>query len=81
MKRPALFLSLLFFPLALLASPNWPNQRGPHFNGSGGDDLKLPTKFSPTENVAWKAELPGTSNATPVIWGDYVFVNAVDTFS
>ena len=78
MKRSALFLSLLFFPLALLASPNWPNQRGPHFNGSGGDDLKLPAKFSPTENVAWKAELPGTSNATPVIWGDYVFVNAVD---
>ena len=78
MKRPALFLSLLLFPLALLASPNWPNQRGPHFNGSGGDDLKLPAKFSPTENVAWKAELHGTSNATPVIWGDYVFVNAVD---
>lgn len=80
MKTTRLALLLLSLPLVAAAAPNtnWPNQRGPNFNGSGGDGLKLPSKFSPTENVVWKAELPGGSAATPVVWGDYVFVNAAD---
>ena len=78
MKTRALFCLLSLFPVLIATGTNWPNQRGPHFNGSGGEDLKLPAKFSPTENVDWKAKLPGTSSATPVVWGDHVFVNAVD---
>ena len=78
MKTFHLALLLFSFPFLVFAAPNWPNQRGPHFNGSGGQDLKLPARFSPTENVDWKAELPGASAATPVVWNDHVFVNAVD---
>ena len=78
MKTFHLALLLFSFPFLVFAAPNWPNQRGPHFNGSGGQDLKLPAQFSPTENVDWKAELPGASAATPVVWNDHVFVNAVD---
>ena len=78
MKTRLLFCLLSLFSVLIAAGANWPNQRGPHFNGSGGEDLKLPAKFSPTENVDWKAKLPGTSAATPVVWGDHVFVNAVD---
>ena len=38
----------------------------------------MPEKFSKTENIAWTAPLPGPSGATPVIFGDDVFVNSID---
>jgi outer membrane protein assembly factor BamB len=66
----------------LLAAPvlaeNWPQFRGPLLNGST-TETNLPTEWSTTENVAWHAELPGGSAATPAIWNDHVFVSTVDT--
>lgn len=53
---------------------NWPNWRGPHFNGSTLDAQSLPVTFSPTKNVKWAAALPGPSAATPIIHNDNVFV-------
>ena len=39
----------------------------------------MPTKWSATENVAWKTELPGSGHASPIVWGDRVFtVTAID---
>jgi outer membrane protein assembly factor BamB len=69
----------LCFALAapLLRAEDWPNWRGPHFNGSSAE-RNLPTTFSPTENVKWVAALPGPSAATPVIWGDRVLVSTTD---
>lgn len=78
MKTLSCTLLSLSLSLVATATPNWPSQRGPHFNGTGGEGLKLPMKFSPTENVVWKAELPGSSAATPIVWEDYVFVSAAD---
>lgn len=59
------------------AGHDWPNWRGPHFNGSS-DETGLPVKFSPTENVRWSADLPGPSASTPIIVGDRVFLSAAD---
>ena len=67
---------LLFTPL--LTAANWPNWRGPDYNGSS-PETSLPATFSRTENVKWTAELPGPSAATPVIWGDKVFVSSTDS--
>ncbi len=61
-------------------SENWPNWRGPGFNGSSPES-GLPTTFSKTENVAWSLDLPGPSAATPIIWGDRVFISSVDSLS
>ncbi len=56
---------------------DWPQWRGPNFNGSATDDEKnLPVTFSKSENVAWVRPLPGPSAATPVIHGDRVFVTS-----
>ena len=38
-----------------------------------------PTKWSPTENVLWKREMPSWSNATPVLVGERLFVCAEPT--
>lgn len=59
------------------AAQNWGNWRGPHFNGSS-DEAGLPVKFSPTEGVRWAAPMPGPSAATPIIWGNSVFVSSTD---
>jgi len=56
---------------------NWPQWRGPFFNGST-DETGLPEKWSRTENVAWVADLPGASAATPIVWDDAVFISAAD---
>lgn len=77
-------LSICTFALALTAAASaapggqdWPNWRGPHFSGSS-DETGLPAEFSPTKNVKWSVELPGPSAATPIVYGDHVFVSSVD---
>lgn len=56
---------------------NWPQWRGPSFNGST-DETNLPSNWSRTENVAWSAALAGAAAATPVVWEDRVFLSGVD---
>jgi outer membrane protein assembly factor BamB len=71
----------LVLVLALMAvaarAENWPQWRGPFFNGST-TEAGLPSQWSKTDNVAWAAALPGFSGATPAIWEDSVFVSSPD---
>ena len=57
---------------------NWAHWRGPEFNGSS-PEKNLPDDFSKTNNVKWVAAMPGPSAATPIIWGNRVFVSSTDT--
>lgn len=51
----------------------WPQWRG--VNGQGVSEAKgLPDKWSTTENIKWKAEIPGKGYCSPCVWGDRVFV-------
>jgi outer membrane protein assembly factor BamB len=53
---------------------NWERFRGP--NGAGvSNDKNIPVKFSAKENVRWKVPV-GTGNASPIIWGNRVFIHA-----
>ena len=54
---------------------DWPQWRGPFFNGSS-DETNLPATFGQTENVIWKVDLPGRSGATPIVSGKHVFVSS-----
>ena len=64
---------LLMLPGARAA--DWPQFRGP--GGSGVSTEKgLPVKWSPTENVRWKVDLPGRGLSCPVISDGRVFVTA-----
>src|SRR5947208_14445334 len=55
------------------AAENWPGWRGPDGMGHSAD-MNPPLTWTPTENVRWKVDLPDTGNATPVVWGNRVFV-------
>jgi outer membrane protein assembly factor BamB len=46
-------------------------------NGVSGEQ-NLPVRWSTTENVAWKLAMPSKSGATPIIWGDRIFLNVAD---
>ena len=77
-----IIISLLIVTLAILFAPslraeNWPHWRGPQMNGSSGE-TGLPVQFSKTNNVKWSVDLPGPAAATPVVWGNHLFVNSVD---
>ena len=70
-------LSTLVLTLAVGTSTafaeNWPQFRGPT-GQSQSSKKSLPLKWSATENVAWKTELPGQSWSSPIVWGERVFV-------
>ena len=73
---PGLLAALLVASLPLRAE-NWPQWRGPNFNGSTSEK-GLPGEWNKSNHVVWSAPLAGPSGATPVIWGDHVFVSTVD---
>jgi outer membrane protein assembly factor BamB len=65
--------------LALLVqAEEWPQFRGP--TGMGGTAEKnLPVQWGGEkgENIAWKAPLVGEGHASPIVWGDRVFITTV----
>lgn len=80
MKTPArsLVITSLLTSAAALANTadwqqNWPQWRGPLARGVA-PSATPPREWSETNNIRWKAALPGSGSATPAIWGDRVFV-------
>jgi outer membrane protein assembly factor BamB len=74
-------LAVTLSPLALASAPNtssnaerfWPQWRGPHMTGVA-PAATPPIEWSEAKNVRWKVEIPGKGSATPVVWGDRIFV-------
>ena len=56
-----------------LMADNWAHWRGPTGNGVA-TNAHPPLRWSSTENVKWKAAIPGRSSGSPVIWEQRVFV-------
>ncbi|RYD71803.1 MAG: serine/threonine protein kinase, partial [Verrucomicrobiaceae bacterium] len=76
MKAPLALLLAFVAPLSLWAE-NWPMWRGPRLDGSS-EEKELPTRWSASENILWRTELPGSGHASPIVWGDKVFTVAAD---
>ncbi|MDX1947832.1 MAG: PQQ-binding-like beta-propeller repeat protein [Pirellulaceae bacterium] len=72
-------ISTLCLALALATADgqaNWPG-----FLGAGPVHVKpesIPLTWSPTMNIAWQAPLVGYGQSSPIVWGDRVFVTAVE---
>jgi outer membrane protein assembly factor BamB len=52
---------------------NWHHWRGPEANGTA-PKADPPINWDKTTNIQWKAAVPGRGSATPIVWGDQVFV-------
>ncbi len=61
---------------AAAAGADWAQFRGPGARGVA-DGAGFPERWSATENVAWKADVPGRGWSSPVVWGDRVFLTTV----
>lgn len=76
---PRLLAAILVLPLAasaaLLPDKHWPGWRGVDSSGST-DKGMYAAKFSDTENVLWKAPLPGKGCSTPVVWGEQIVLTS-----
>ena len=51
----------------------WGQWRGPEATGVARH-ADPPLTWSETEHVAWKVEVPGRGTASPIVWGDKVFL-------
>ena len=60
---------------SLATAADWPQFRGPSASGVGSG-AKPPIRWDATKgtNVVWKAEIPGLSDSSPIVWGDRVYV-------
>jgi outer membrane protein assembly factor BamB len=56
---------------------NWPRWRGPRNDGTS-NETGLPAKWSQTENVKWRLELPGPAPSTPIVWQDRIFLTSAE---
>ena len=74
-SKPAAELPVREILAAPGAEKQWPAFRGPT-GRSIVFDTKIPMKWSATENVLWKTELPGRGNSSPVVWGDRIFTTS-----
>lgn len=81
-KAPASSLALCMMLLACVLSSAagpadgdryWPQWRGPQATGASAHATP-PLEWSETKNVRWKIEIPGRGSASPVVWGDRVFL-------
>jgi outer membrane protein assembly factor BamB len=75
-----LFLSLCMFGTGAWAGDpglarfdNWHQWRGPEANGTA-PKADPPITWDAKTHIKWSAPLPGRGSATPIVWGDQVFV-------
>lgn len=61
--------------VSALHAENWPQWRGPRLDGSS-QDRGFPSEFT-DKTLNWKVELPGEGHASPIVWGDRIFLVAV----
>lgn len=71
-------LSLVLAAVIAFATSPSPADDWPGFRGPSGlalvTDTGLPTKWTDSENIAWRTPLPGPGSSSPIVAGDRIFV-------
>jgi len=70
----------VLFPLSVFGDEfnterldNWHQWRGPEANGFA-PHADPPLEWDKDTNIKWKVEVPGDGDATPIVWGDRIFI-------
>ena len=66
-------LAITLIALPTLSASEWPRFRGAD-DGVAPDHTDLPETWSETENVKWRADIPGLGWSSPIVWDDHVIV-------
>ena len=60
------------------AANDWPWWRGPSRDGNTGGQHAYPLRWSESENVIWKTDIPGKGLGSPIVVGNRVFLPTSD---
>jgi outer membrane protein assembly factor BamB len=74
MTAPSIVCAFLTLISAAFAA-DWPQWRGPKGDGTS-EEAKFPSRWSGTDNIRWKAELPGKGHSSPTVCKGRIFVTA-----
>ena len=66
--------ALLSATALTLGAENWPQFRGPGATGYSPTPAPVTWNVDTGENLLWRTPVPGLGHASPVIWGDRIFV-------
>ncbi|MEN6336237.1 MAG: PQQ-binding-like beta-propeller repeat protein, partial [Phycisphaerales bacterium] len=87
MNKSVFVLPISILILAMLAGgasagqaqDNWPTWRGPLASGVAPTG-NPPLVWSETQNIRWKAPIPGKGTSSPIVWDDKIFfLTAIET--
>ena len=73
--QATIVLAATCLAVADVSAWNWPQWRGPSSHGISAE-TGLPTRWSTTENVAWRTSLSGLGTSSPIVWEDRVIVTS-----
>ena len=71
----ALFLCAAQLASSYCWAEDWPEFRGPNGQGIYGAK-QLPLKWSKSEGVKWRTELPGNGWSSPIVVGGTIYLTA-----
>jgi outer membrane protein assembly factor BamB len=74
---PILAVLASLLPFTFAQAENWPGWRGPRGDGTSLEK-NVPVRWDGRqgrqENILWKTGIPGRGHASPIVWGDRVFL-------
>jgi outer membrane protein assembly factor BamB len=74
--RRVIFFSALLSTSDIGRADNWPQWRGPTYDGICAE-TGFPATLS-EDNLIWKLKMPGQGGSTPAVWGDRIFLTSED---
>ena len=70
-----LVLCVAFAHPDITRAENWPSWRGPRGDGTSQETgVPIEWDVSTGKNVRWKVPLPGKGHASPIVWGNDIFL-------
>lgn len=75
--RSAAVAVIVLLANSVLWAGDWPGFRGPFGTGIS-PEKNLPTTWGPDKNIAWKFELPGPGNSSPIVSAGRVFLTCAE---
>src|SRR5262245_49088937 len=81
MRRKLSLLIVLALCIPMFGATPSSRETWPGFRGSGDSHtaaIRLPLEWGDQRNVAWRADLPGYGQSSPVVWKNQVFLTSVE---
>lgn len=57
---------------------DWPGWRGPTRDGIAAPGQAPPLEWNETNNILWKAQIPGGGHGSPTVIGDFIYLATAD---